>query len=169
MNFMEYPKPAIKRGYGVKTVVYSVSLEKTVAALLDKFLEDEGIQRSYFVQECIKKGLERYRESGFVYLIKWGQKDFEGNTTMKIGRTKNPTERLQALAGGSSAALPVKLEMFHLIECHHARKVETMMHKHFSKQRIEQTEYFMMTDDNLKWFLNEEYREIKGIKQYLDF
>jgi hypothetical protein len=169
MEFMEYPKRAIKRGYGVRTVVYSVSLDKTIASLLDNFLAEENLQRSHFVQECIKKGLERYRESGFVYLIKWGQKDYEGNTTMKIGRTKNPTERLQALAGGNSAALPVKLEMFHLIECYNAKRVEASLHKHFSKQRIDTTEYFLLNDDDLKWFKNEGYRDIKGINQYLDY
>jgi hypothetical protein len=170
MRFMEHPRTKVKRGYGVKTEVHSISLNKTVAALLEEFLEEEQLGKSYFVQECIKKGLDRYKESGFVYLIKWGQKDFEGNTTIKIGRTKNPQERLQALAGGSGgAALPVTLEMFHLIECHHAKKVETMLHKNFSKKRIEQTEYFNLTDEDLKWFLNEEYREIKGINQYLDF
>lgn len=165
---MEHPRPAVKRGYGVKTEVHSISLNKTVAALLEEFLVEEQLGKSYFVQECIKKGLERYKESGFVYLIKWGQKDFEGCTTIKIGKTKNPQERLQALAG-SGTALPVSLEMFHLIECHNAKKVETMLHKHFSKKRIEQTEYFRMEDDDLKWFLEEGYRDIKGINQYLDF
>lgn len=169
MRFMEHPKPAVKRGYGVRTEVHAVSLNKLVARDLEEFLEKEGIGKSYFVQECIKKGLERFKESGFVYVIKWGEKDYQGNTTVKIGMTKNPSERLQVLAGGNGTALPVRLEMFHLIECAHARKVENLLHKHFSKTRIDTTEYFLLTDEEMKWLLSEGYRDIRGISQYLEY
>lgn len=164
---MEHPKKAVKRGYGVKTEVYSISLHKSIAKLMDDFLEEEGLQRSYFVQECIKKGLEQYRERGFVYFIKWGEKDFKGLTTIKIGKTKNPSERLNQLAGGNGTTLPVRLEMLHIAECDNAKKVESLLHRHFSKKRIEHSEYFLLEDSDIKWILDEGYRDLRGIIQFL--
>jgi Meiotically up-regulated gene 113 len=163
------PKPAIRRGYGVKTEVISVSLHKSVVKMLDEYLIQEEVQRSYFVQECIKRGLEQFKNCGFVYVIKWGEKDFEGNTIVKIGKSKNPTERLSQLAGGDGTQLPVRLELLHSIECDNMKKVETLLHRHFAHKRIDNTEYFKLQDEDIKWFLAGGYIDLRGISQYVVF
>lgn len=98
--------------------------------------------------------------AGYVYII--SNIGSFGPNVFKIGVTRrlDPMERINELG---SASVPFKFDVHALIFSDDAFKLETELHKHFAKQRINQVnsrkEYFNITIDEIKQVL-EKYRTL---------
>lgn len=122
------------------------SSEKVIQGLVQLYL-DAGWESVDYVKKEIKGGIDwrliltppqlkqlskkevfitpKNPKRGFVYL-------FKCNGLYKIGRTKNPTKRMQQMA---SAAMPFEFERIHVIGCKNAIEAERELHKKFSSKR----------------------------------
>ena len=77
---------------------------------------------------------------GYVYLLQ-GQKGY-----YKIGHTKDPSDRYQTF----KLKLPFAVEYLHLITCDDRRAAESMLHRCFAHRRIKGTEWFLLTEDDIR-------------------
>lgn len=77
--------------------------------------------------------------AGYVYLIK-GPKGY-----YKIGCTKDPGDRYRTFR----LNLPFEIEYLHLIPCQDYRSAEALLHRCFAHRRIEGTEWFTLTSDDV--------------------
>lgn len=98
--------------------------------------------------------------AGYVYII--SNIGSFGKNVFKIGVTRRlePMDRINELG---SASVPFKFDVHALIFSEDAFKLESELHKHFAKQRINQVnsrkEYFNITIDEIKQVL-EKYRNL---------
>lgn len=73
--------------------------------------------------------------AGYVYLLK------SPTTNYKIGRTKNPDDRLRTF----TVKLPFEVEYDHLIKCSDMYRAEAILHGRFNRKRVN-GEWFNLTD-----------------------
>lgn len=80
-------------------------------------------------------------EIGFVYLIKSHQ-----NQLVKIGFSKNPVARLEALQTSS----PTRLYFLATLKCENPRLVEKIIHKEFISKKVS-GEWFRLLDEDIAY------------------
>ncbi len=85
------------------------------------------------------KKVAKNPKRGFVYL-------FYCNGKYKIGRSKNPTERMKRMA---SAIMPFTIERIHSIGCKDAVFAEKQLHKKYAAKR-EKGEWFNLNDQDVE-------------------
>lgn len=90
------------------------------------------------------KYLENLLGGEYVYIIQ----DVDISGYYKIGRTKNPTQRM----GTFGVQLPFKTEIVRVIPCAESSKVETYLHKHLATKRVN-GEWFDLSPRDLIWVL----------------
>jgi hypothetical protein len=96
--------------------------------------EDEERQRA---KEAKANGPNR----GYVYLVK------SPTGTYKIGRAKNPWNRVKTFG----VKLPFEVELIHLIECEQYHDVEANLHARFASKRVNGSEFFALTDEDVAY------------------
>jgi predicted transcriptional regulator len=88
-----------------------------------------------------KHNFQKPKRDGYVYFIK----EFHTNT-YKIGKAKNIENRLRMF----NVKLPFEWEMVHHIETSDYSLAEKLIHKMYDNKRIERTEWFELTKQNIK-------------------
>ena len=78
---------------------------------------------------------------GYVYFL-----GAEEHGVVKIGRTKNLSERVHTLR----IQLPFDTELLHSIECADELEVETSYHRKYADKRKKGSEWFRLTAEDLK-------------------
>lgn len=86
---------------------------------------------------------KQYPRVQCVYLIR----DLDVTGYTKIGRTNDLHSRLSTFG----AKLPFKFQIVHIIETNDSRTIEHNLHKHFAKQRVNNSEWFSLTPDDVRW------------------
>lgn len=84
----------------------------------------------------------------YVYLIECYE---QLETRYKIGRSKNPEERLKNLQTGSSN-FNYKLEILHKYKTRYSSKLEKILHNYFSPYRGK-GEWFLLENEHIQNFL----------------
>lgn len=113
----------------------SVALQNRIYNLTPKHIES-NVQ----VDEGTRKP-KNY--SGYVYLLKVLNSD----TLYKIGRTKNPDNRLRTF----SVKLPFPVEYAHVIETDNMHELERDLHRKFRKQRKRGSEFFSLSQADIDY------------------
>lgn len=92
---------------------------------------------------------------GYVYIVK----EFHTNT-YKIGKTKNLTKRLNIF----DVKLPFRWELINSIKFEDYSYGETLLHRFFSDKRIDNTEWYDLSEDDLRMIVNQQLpEEIRNI------
>lgn len=85
-------------------------------------------------------GGRSYWRGGYIYILK----DTEISGYYKIGKTKQPFERMKAFG----VQLPFAVELIHVIKCHSADEVERRLHRQFASKR-QRGEWFSLNDEDV--------------------
>jgi hypothetical protein len=80
-------------------------------------------------------------DPGYVYLVQ------SPTGTYKIGRSLNVKDRLKTF----HLKLPFEVELVHIIECERMRQAEGCLHQRFETKRINESEFFALTDEDVAW------------------
>ncbi|MFZ3577876.1 GIY-YIG nuclease family protein [Virgibacillus sp. DJP39] len=100
-------------------------------------------------QRFDSKGLD----SGYVYFVRES-----GNHRIKIGKAKNPEQRIQNDFG---TMMPYEFIIIHLIRSENYHKTENLFHRYFGDKRFK-GEWFDLTSKDLAWVQKEKFpREIE--------
>jgi predicted GIY-YIG superfamily endonuclease len=94
--------------------------------------------RTRFAVRSIKQ------KAGFVYLL---QAD---NGTYKIGHTKNPDNRLATF----KVKLPFEVQFLRLISSKDMYALEKRLHRRFAKKRLNRSEFFNLSEDDVNYICN---------------
>lgn len=86
---------------------------------------------------------KQYPRIQCVYLIR----DLDVTGFTKIGRTNDLHSRLSTFG----AKLPFKFQIVHIIETNDSRTLEHNLHKHFAKQRVNNSEWFALSPADVAW------------------
>jgi hypothetical protein len=81
--------------------------------------------------------------NGYVYILKVIGHD----NLYKIGRTKNPVNRLKTF----SVKLPFIVDYEHLIQSDDMYKLENELHRKFRKQRQRGSEFFLLSESDIRY------------------
>lgn len=81
-----------------------------------------------------------YWRGGYIYILK----DIQISGLYKIGKTRNPVERMKAFG----VQLPFAVELIHVIKCYSADEVERRLHSRFASKR-ERGEWFALSDEDV--------------------
>lgn len=79
--------------------------------------------------------------AGYVYLIQ------SATGTYKIGRAKNVADRARTFG----VKLPFEVELLHTIECANYREAEKELHNRFAVKRVNGSEFFALTDEDVQY------------------
>lgn len=85
---------------------------------------------------------ENYR-AGYVYLIA------ASNGTYKIGRTKNPEDRMKTFG----LRLPFHVEYVAVVQTEDMYSLEKELHKRFKKKRLNGSEFFQLVEDDVNYII----------------
>ncbi|MEO0594759.1 MAG: GIY-YIG nuclease family protein, partial [Chloroflexota bacterium] len=122
-----------KERFSLKQEIQKVSETNTAIAL-----ENEELRKEL---SRLKRKLSAKDRSGYVYLLKVKNRD----DVYKIGRTKNPDNRLRTF----SVKLPFPVDYEHLIQCDDMYALESELHARYADQRLD-GEFFRLTPTNVQ-------------------
>lgn len=117
-----------------------------------KITEQEKALTSYQqeVDELRKEIVELSRQpqnenhrAGYVYLIE------ASNGTYKIGRTKNPKDRMKTF----KTKLPFEVEYLAIIQTDDMYALEAQLHGRFKKKRLNGSEFFQLDNDDIAYIV----------------
>jgi len=148
-------------------VISTVHFNKKQLEKVDMLCQLKRVSRSRFIRECLDLGLNKVKASqhrGYVYLIK-----ADMMAGVKLGKTKNLEETMEMY--WNKRKMPGKKTRLHLIEASNMNKAERLLINYWEEQgkRMDKTEFFNFTDQDIKWFQNEEYLNIPEIQEAIEF
>lgn len=141
----------------------SDSLLKKIESLKEKLHEAESNRERAISQAQLTK-------SGYVYVI--SNVGSFGDSIYKIGMTRRlePMDRVKEL---SSASVPFPFDIHAMIYCEDAPEMESNLHKHFSKKRVNKAnirkEFFNVSLEDIKKAVQEIDKELHLCKSEIKF